>query len=139
MSRARRKRDLRIGVLVEPRYLSQRQPAGLCAELRRRGHEVRMIDPDDLPEVGSDGWLDGLNVVVPRGRSIGLLSLLAWAEHRGVPVVNSRRAIGAVRSKLDMAVALAAAAARRDGAGSRLSPRAQTGVRRQRGEAPHRR
>jgi ribosomal protein S6--L-glutamate ligase len=111
MSRARRKRDLRIGVLVEPRYLSQRQPAGLCAELRRRGHEVRMIDPDDLPEVGSDGWLDGLNVVVPRGRSIGLLSLLAWAEHRGVPVVNSRRAIGAVRNKLDVAVALAAAAA----------------------------
>ena len=111
LGRARRKQDLRIGVLVEPRYLSQRQPAGLCAELRRRGHEVRMIDPDDVPEVGCDGWLEGLNVVVPRGRSVGLLSLLAWAEHRGVRVVNSRRAIGAVHNKLDIAVALAAAGA----------------------------
>ena len=102
-------RGIRVGVLVERRYRAQRQPAGLIDGLRHRGNEVRVIDPLDVCEVGADGWLAGLDVVVPRGRSLELLSLVACAERRGVPVVNGRRAIGAVHNKLEMSAALIAA------------------------------
>jgi ribosomal protein S6--L-glutamate ligase len=99
---------LTVGVLVEQRYLHQHQPAGLCAELRRRNHEVVVIDPESVHEVGSGSWLAGIDVLVPRGRSLSLLSLVACAEHYGVAVVNGRRAIGSVHNKLEMSVALVA-------------------------------
>jgi ribosomal protein S6--L-glutamate ligase len=101
--------SLTVGVLVEVRYLRQRQPAGLCAELRRRGHGLRRIDPEQLCRVGSTDWLANVDVLVPRGRSIGLLAALKCAEYNGVPVVNTRRAIGSVHNKIDMTVALVAA------------------------------
>jgi ribosomal protein S6--L-glutamate ligase len=100
---------IRVGILVERRYRTQRQPAGLIDGLRLRGNEVKVIDPLDVCEVGVDGWLAGLDVVVPRGRSLELLSLVACAERRGVPVVNGRRAIAAVHNKLEMSAALIAA------------------------------
>jgi len=101
-------RPLVVGVLAEPRYRRQRQPAALVAELRRRGHKVREIDPDGICAVGSSDWLDGIDVVVPRGRSLVLLSLVACAERHAVPVVNSRSAIAAVHNKVEMSVALVA-------------------------------
>jgi ribosomal protein S6--L-glutamate ligase len=100
---------LRVGVLVEPRQLRQRQPAGLIDELRRRGHEVALIDPRGIARVGAVDWLEGIDVVVPRGHGLTLLALVACAEHHGVPVVNGRRAIATVHNKLEMAVALVAA------------------------------
>jgi len=109
MCNGRFTRRLTVGVLAERRYLGQRQPAALCTELRARGHRCRLIDPDHECEVGSAEWLSGLDVVVPRGRSHVLLSLVAAAEQRGVPVVNGHRTIVAVQNKLEMAVALAAA------------------------------
>lgn len=99
----------RVGVLVEPRYLHQRQPAGLCEELERRGHEVGVIDPDRIVRVGAGDWLEGIDVIVPRGRSLTLLALVACAERHGVPVVNGRCAIASVHNKLEMSVALVAA------------------------------
>lgn len=101
--------ELTVGVVVEPRYLQQRQPAGLCEELRRRGHAVDTIDPDGICSCGTGDWLAGIDVIVPRGRSLNLLGLVACAEHHGVPVVNGRRAIGSVHNKLDMSVAFVAA------------------------------
>lgn len=100
---------LTVGVVVEPRYLHQRQPAGLCAELQRRGHDAVVIDPEAVCRVGSGDWLAGIDVIVPRGRSFTLLGLVALAERRGFPVVNGRSAIASVHNKLDMAVALVAA------------------------------
>jgi ribosomal protein S6--L-glutamate ligase len=100
---------LTVGVVVEPRYLHQRQPAGLCAELQRRGHEAVVIDPDGVCRVGSGDWLAGIDVIVPRGRSLTLLGLAAFAERRGFPVVNGRSAIASVHNKLDMAVTLVSA------------------------------
>jgi ribosomal protein S6--L-glutamate ligase len=99
---------IRVGVLVERRYRAQRQPAGLIDGLRLRGNEVRVFDPLDVCEIGADGWLAGLDVVVPRGRSLELLSLVACAERRGVPVVNGRQAIGAVHNKVEMSAVLIA-------------------------------
>ena len=100
----------RFGVVVERRYLEHAQPRGMTAALRARGHEVLTIDPDGRPtEVGDSGWLDDLEVVVGRGRSLALLCLLTDAERRGRVTINRRAAIGAVHNKAEMAVALAAA------------------------------
>jgi ribosomal protein S6--L-glutamate ligase len=96
-----------VGVLVERRYLSQAQPAGLISSLRARGARVRVIDPQaDAFRLGEDGWLAGLDVVVARGRSWGVLCMLAWAEARGIPTINRRDAIGAVHNKAEMALRL---------------------------------
>lgn len=100
--------SLHIGILVERRYLVQPQPAGLCAALRARGHRVRLIDPQAAAyEPGDHDWLEGLDLIVARGRSWLLLSLLAWAETQGIPTCNRRAAVAAVHNKADMAVRLA--------------------------------
>jgi ribosomal protein S6--L-glutamate ligase len=99
-----------LGVLVEQRYLSHPQPAGMVAALRTRGHDVFTIDPEGIAaEAGDPDWLDDLDVVVGRGRSLALLCLLTWAESRGARTVNRRAAIAAVHNKAEMAVRLAAA------------------------------
>jgi len=99
-----------IGVLSEKRYLAQSQPRGLVNALKNLGFDVRLIDPESLElTLGDDRWLEGLDLIVARGRSWGLLSLLKWAEVRGVPTINRRDAISGVHNKADMAVALAAA------------------------------
>jgi ribosomal protein S6--L-glutamate ligase len=103
------KQQRRIGILVEPRYLKQAQPAGLSAALRAKGHQVTMIDPETVPcELGNDDWLNGFDLIVGRGRSLALLALLTQAERLGKPTVNRRAAIAAVHNKAEMAVALAA-------------------------------
>ena len=99
-----------VGVLVERRYLAQAQPSGLIASLRARGCRVRVIDPQaGAYRLGDDGWLAGLDLVVARGRSWGVLCLLAWAEARGIPTINPRAAIGAVHNKAEMALVLESA------------------------------
>jgi ribosomal protein S6--L-glutamate ligase len=99
-----------IGVLAERRYMTQAQPAGLCSQLRARGHPVTVIDPEAASfEIQDADWLDGLGLVVARGRSSALLAMLAWAEAQGVATINRRSAIAAVHNKAEMAAALAAA------------------------------
>lgn len=101
--------SLHLCVFVEPRYLKQAQPAGLCEALWRRRHEVTLIDPQsNAYAMGNDDWLEGFDLIVIRGRSWPLLCLLAWAELRGISTLNCRAAIAAVYNKAEMAVALAA-------------------------------
>jgi ribosomal protein S6--L-glutamate ligase len=100
---------LRIGVLVERRYLAQAQPAGLCSALRARGHCVTLIDPQATAFAMDDDWLDGLDLIVVRGRSLLLFGMLAWAEARGMRTINCRTAIAAVHNKAEMSIALTAA------------------------------
>ncbi|MFQ5776779.1 MAG: RimK family alpha-L-glutamate ligase [Terriglobia bacterium] len=101
---------LHIGILVERRYLSQLQPLGLTGVLQARGHRVTLIDPQAAAyQMGSHRWLQGLDLLVARGRSWELLCLLRWAEARGLPTVNRRAAIAAVHNKAEMGVALSAA------------------------------
>jgi len=100
---------LRLGVLVEQRYLTQAQPLGMCEALRGRGHQVTLIDPQmNAYEMKDGNWLEGFDLIAIRGRSWPLLCLLAWAELRGMPALNCRGAIAAVYNKAEMAVALAA-------------------------------
>jgi ribosomal protein S6--L-glutamate ligase len=97
-----------IGLLVESRYLTQSQPAGLRDALVERGHDVRVVDPmGGARRFGDDAWLDGLEVVVARGRSWELLCLLAWAEASGVPTINRKAAIAGVHNKAEMSVRIA--------------------------------
>jgi ribosomal protein S6--L-glutamate ligase len=101
---------IRIGVIAERRYLAQAQPRGMMAALEARGNDVVLIDPEgDCYEPGRNFWLAGLDLVIARGRSWGVLCLLSWVEGQGVQVINSRASIAAVHNKADMAVALAGA------------------------------
>lgn len=103
------KRRGTVVVVVERRYLSHAQPAGLIRALRRRGIEVRIVEADaGAVRVGEHGaWLDGADLVVVRGRSTAVLAFATWAEAAGVPTVNTRAATEAVRNKADLAIALA--------------------------------
>lgn len=102
----RRVPQRRIGILVEPRYLAQAQPRGLGAALQAMGHDVRLIGVKAY-EVGHARGLEGYDLLVARGRSWGVLGLLAWAERQGTPVINSSAAIAAVHNKAEMAMRLA--------------------------------
>jgi ribosomal protein S6--L-glutamate ligase len=94
-----------IGVAAEPRYLAQRQPAGLIAALARAGHPYVLLDPEKTAPAS----VRFLEILVARGRSEALLELLGRAEAAGVPTVNPRAAVAAVLDKAEMARALAAA------------------------------
>lgn len=97
----------RVVVLVERRYLRQRQPAGLCAALGELGLDVEVLDPEqNAYRAGDDRWLEGVGAIVPRGRSHPLLHLLGWAEWAGVPVLHRRSVVEGVRDKAAMALAL---------------------------------
>lgn len=101
---------MRIGILVERRYLSQAQPSGLIAALRAAGHEVVLIEPEASAYAMDDArWAENLDIIVARGRSLHLLCMLGWAGARGVRAVNRRSAIASVHNKADMAVLLAGA------------------------------
>lgn len=102
--------SLKIGVLAEARYLAQSQPTGLSSKLDEIGHEITMIDPQKAFYVmGDDGWFEGLDVIVGRGRSWALLALLGWAETRGMVTINRREAIASVHNKAHMSIAFASA------------------------------
>ncbi len=100
--------SLKIGVLAEARYLAQSQPVGLSAKLDELGHAITMIDPQKaFYRMGDDGWFEGLDVIVGRGRSWALLALLGWAETRGSMTINRREAIASVHNKAQMSIAFA--------------------------------
>ncbi|NOT61438.1 MAG: hypothetical protein HOP19_14570, partial [Acidobacteria bacterium] len=99
---------LHIGLFAEARYLSQNQPMGLHDALVARGHHVTLVNPQEtFYTMGDDAWLDGLDLIVGRGRSWGLLTLLGWADERGVKTINTRAAIAAVHNKSRMSRAFA--------------------------------
>lgn len=99
-----------VGVLVERRYLTQNQPAGLVGALRVIGASVRTFVVEDTGvDLCTGSWCEGLDVIAARGRSDALLAALRSAEAHDVQVVNSATAIRAVVDKAGMAAALAAA------------------------------
>jgi ribosomal protein S6--L-glutamate ligase len=79
---------------------------GLCKELESRGHRLTMIDPQkSFYEMGDNSWFRGLDLIVGRGRSWGLLALLNWAERGGMLTINRQEAISAVHNKAHMSLA----------------------------------
>lgn len=102
--------SLRIGLLVEERYLSQLQPAGLLSALRLQKHQVTLIVPETIDcELGNREWFANLDLIVARGRGWRVLALLAQAETHGKMTINTHRAITAVHNKAELAGLLRAA------------------------------
>jgi ribosomal protein S6--L-glutamate ligase len=93
-----------IAILAEDRYLTQRQPAGLCAALQRCGHTPLLLAPET-----TGATLESFDLIVARGRSALLLELLGRAEALGVRTINRSTAIAKVRDKAAMSRSLAAA------------------------------
>ncbi|PWB60826.1 MAG: hypothetical protein C3F14_12460 [Deltaproteobacteria bacterium] len=58
---------------------------------------------------GDKGRFQGMDLVISRGRSEGLLCLLHLAEVQGVATTNRRAAIGSVHNKAEVAITLSAA------------------------------
>ncbi len=101
---------LHVGILVEARYLLETQPLGVAAELKSRGHLVTVIVPESHAYDTKDtGWLDGMDLMISRGRSPGLLCLLHFAEAQGIATINRRAAIGSISDRAETAVTLLAA------------------------------
>jgi ribosomal protein S6--L-glutamate ligase len=99
-----------VGILVEGRYLTQNQPAGLAAALRSTGSSVRtlVVEETGVDLCGSTWW-DRFDVIVGRGRSDALLAALRAAQEHGLPVVDPPASIQSVLDKAGMAAALSAA------------------------------
>ncbi|MDO5634657.1 MAG: hypothetical protein Q4G34_07285 [Micrococcus sp.] len=91
----------RVAVLVEQRYQSQAQPAGLIRALGELGATVQVHTDAELPT-----RFHGVDVVVGRGRSDALLAGLSAAQSAGVPTVDPASAIAAVRDKTLMGTLL---------------------------------
>jgi len=109
-SQQRTDAPLHCGVLVETRYMAQAQPQGLVRALTAGGHRVTLLDTQGaLLEIDDSHWLEGLDILVARGRSPVLLARLSVAEAAGVPTINTRQAIAAVVDKAHMATQLRAA------------------------------
>jgi glutathione synthase/RimK-type ligase-like ATP-grasp enzyme len=99
-----------VCVLVEERYLTQAQPAGVVQALRSRGVAVRTVVAEAATaDLSGGSWTRGCSVVLARGRSDALISLLRSAQQSGVPVVNTASAVQSVVDKAGSAATLSAA------------------------------
>ena len=106
--RASSSRSRRVAVLVDRRYLTHDQPAGMCAVLRERGHDIRVVGAEEAFEAGDGTWFEAADLVVSRGRSSELLSLLYAAEQRGLTTFHPATGIAAVQNKARLASRLEA-------------------------------
>jgi ribosomal protein S6--L-glutamate ligase len=105
-----------IWILTDERYLRQRMPMALVAELRDRSVAIRILVADGLlvetgpSENGLSPWaeLDDGDVVVARTRNRLALALLHAAERPGIAVVPPWETIAAVRNKVRVAQILSA-------------------------------
>ena len=101
---------LQIGIVVEQRYLSQEQPAGLIAAMRARNHLITVVNPQtEAYKMPDDEEWTQFQLILARGRSPALISLMLWAEHGGVQTINRGTAIQAVLNKAAMSAVLASA------------------------------
>jgi ribosomal protein S6--L-glutamate ligase len=98
-----------VCVLVEERYLTQAQPAGVVQALESRGVGVRTVVAEAASaDLSGGSWTRGSSVVLARGRSDAMIGLLRSAEQSGVPVVNTAAAIQGVVDKAGQAATLSA-------------------------------
>lgn len=107
---------MKIGFIVERRYLRQEMPGRAIEAFQKRGVETDLLLPHDAffePEKGllhSNGGapfdLNRYDAIVSRNRTPLGLALLAYADGAGVPAFNSHASTQRVRNKAKMAGAL---------------------------------
>jgi ribosomal protein S6--L-glutamate ligase len=107
---------LKIGFLVEKRYLGQAMPEPVIRTLRDRHIDSDVICPEGCqfdPVTGvvrrDDGATFDLNrydALVSRNRNALGLAMLCYADAAGIPTINTHAATQRVRNKAKMAIAL---------------------------------
>lgn len=107
---------MKIGVIVERRYLRQTMPAAVLETFRARGIIADTICPQHSrftteagvleTEGGERIDLDRYDVILSRNRSALGLAVLAYADAAAIPAINSYAATQRVRNKAEMAIAL---------------------------------
>ncbi len=111
--------SLKIGFIVERRYLRQEMPGAVIRAFKGRGIETEILSPNDSlfePEGGllrsGEGTVFDLNrydAIVSRNRNPLGLAMLAYADVAGIPALNTHAATQRVRNKAKMAGALSRA------------------------------
>jgi len=107
---------LRIGFIVEKRYLKQTMPGAVIQALIKRGHRVEVLCPHAgyfesntgylRREEGSEFNLNHYDVIVSRNRNALGLAMLAYADAAGIRAVNTHAASRQIRNKAKMGVVL---------------------------------
>ena len=97
--------SLSIGILVYQRYITQSQPAGMISALKASGHRVTLLN-SHLPsyEAGFQSQLNKLDLIIARGRVLGLLYQLGWVEMGKAPIIDKRTSVPLIHKKLEMTV-----------------------------------
>ena len=107
---------MKIGFLVEKRYLGQAMPGPVIRTFRDRHIDSDVICPEGCqfdPLTGvvrrADGATFDLNrydALVSRNRNALGLAMLAYADAAGIPAINTHAATQRVKNKAKMAIAL---------------------------------
>jgi hypothetical protein len=96
--------SLAIGVLVYQRYITQSQPAGMIAALKASGHRVTLLNSHSSSyEAGNQSHLNKLDLIIARGRVLGLLYELGWVEGR-TPLIDKRASVSSMRNQIELPV-----------------------------------
>lgn len=107
---------IKLGFIVESRYLRQNMPAAVIDVLKSRNIDIDILNPIggyfDLEagcfhDAGGRSYdLKNYSAIVSRNRNALGLAMLCYAEMCGIPVINTHTAIQKVRNKAKMAIAL---------------------------------
>jgi ribosomal protein S6--L-glutamate ligase len=110
---------LKIGFIVERRYLKQEMPGAVIRHFKALGIDTEVICPQDYrfePEGGLLHGKDGVeirlhcyDIIVSRNRNALGLAMLSYADAAGIPAINTHASTQRVRNKAKMAVALSRA------------------------------
>lgn len=96
---------LSIGILVYQRYITQSQPSGMISALRTGGHRVTLLNPQSSSyEAGNQNRLNKLDLIIARGRVLGLLYQLGWIEMGKTPLIDKRTSIPSIHNNHAMNV-----------------------------------
>jgi len=107
---------MKLGFIVESRYLNQHMPIAVINALRQRDIVVDIINPvGGVFDANQGMFTDGsgqcfdisvYQAIVSRNRNALGLALLAFAESMGMVTLNSHSAVQKVRNKAKMAITL---------------------------------
>lgn len=109
---------MKIGFIVESRYMRQEMPGAVMKALSKSGIDVETLCPTGSyfePETGvlicEDGSrrnnLNDYDAIISRNRSLLGLAMLYYAETAGIMVINTHSSIQKVRNKAKMGIAMA--------------------------------
>ncbi len=100
--------SLAIGVLVYQRYITQSQPAGMIAALKASGHRVTLLNSHSSSyEVGNKSHLNKLDLIIARGRVLGMLYELGWVEMGRTPLIDKRATVPSIHNQIELPVSRA--------------------------------